>query len=524
MCFVPDFTKILNLSSLFLKFNPVQITLIQPSMKKGKILLMICLVILISCQKENNPPSIQQVTADPRVTTIGETVQLNCTAFDADGDMLIFSWSSNAGSFVGSTSGSSVTWKAPDVAGYYNVLISVTDSKSITEHSKVINVKIPPTEVTGYVFFSGTTIPVSDVLVKIGALQSTTSTDGKFSIKSNMGKQLLQAEKDGFDEYSKNIDVTDTTKQILIELTSGTFTTKVYGTIKNEKGLPVKGIPVILINPNGEESNINTTSDESGYYHLSSVPQGNRNFHFKKVYPYDEYKANLLITNTDYQFSVILIDISLKTGSYIDSRDGKIYKTIIIDGKEWMAENMAWLPEVYPASNGSDTEPRYYVYDYQGTNVAAAKKNTNYTTFGVLYNWSAANLACPPGWHLPSDNEWTELENYLMAKGYNYDGTTTGNKMAKSLAIANYWNISSNAGAIGNNHSLNNKSGFSALPGGLRSDNGVFDFIRWDGFWWSSTENGTSNAWYRNLYFNGTGIYRHNYSKERGFSVRFVRN
>ncbi len=493
-------------------------------MKKAMFLLMACLVILNSCQKENNPPSIQQVTADPRVTTVGETVQLNCTAFDVDGDMLNYSWSANAGSFIGSTSGSSVPWKAPDVAGYYNVLISVTDGKTVSEHSKVINVKVPPTEVTGSVYFSGTTIPVSDVLVKIGALQNTTSSDGKFTIKSNMGDQLVQADKDGFDPYSKNINVTDTSNQIIIELTSGTFTSKVYGSIKNEKGLPLTGIPVILLNPNGEESNIKTTSDESGYYQLSSVPQGTRIIHFKKIYPYDEFKAELFIANTDYPLSVILIDISLKTGSFNDSRDGKTYKTIIIDGKEWMAENMAWLPAVYPASNGSNTEPRYYVYDYQGTNVAAAKKNTNYTTYGVLYNWSAANLACPPGWHLPGDAEWTELENYLIAKGYNYDGTTTGNKIAKSMAIANYWNISSNSGAIGNNHSLNNKSGFSALPGGLRSDSGAFDFIRSDGFWWSSTENGSSNAWYRNLYYNSIAIYRHNYSKERGFSVRFVKD
>lgn len=493
-------------------------------MKKAMFFLMACLVLFISCQKENNPPSIQQITATPRVTTIGETVQLICTAFDVDGDMLIYSWSSNEGSFIGSTSSNSVTWKAPDVAGYYNISISVTDSKSIIEQSKIINVKVPPSEVTGFVYFSGTTIPVSGVLVKIGALQSTTSLDGKFSIKSNMGNQLVQADKDGFDPYSKNINVTDTSNQIIIELTSGTYTSRVYGTVNNEKGLPLTGIPVILLNPDGEESTLKTITDASGYYQLLSVPQGTRIIHFKKVYPYGEFKANLFIANTDYPLSVILIDLSLKTSSFNDSRDGKTYKTIIIDDKEWMSENLAYLPAVYPASNGSYTEPRYYVYDYQGTDVATAKKNTNYTTYGVLYNWFAARLACPPGWHLPSDAEWTELENYLIANGYNYDGTTTGNKIAKSMAAANYWNISSNSGAIGNNHSLNNKSGFSALPGGLRSDNGAYDFIRWDGFWWSSTENGTSNAWYRNLYFGSSGVYRHNYSRERGFSVRCVRD
>jgi uncharacterized protein (TIGR02145 family) len=246
--------------------------------------------------------------------------------------------------------------------------------------------------------------------------------------------------------------------------------------------------------------------------------------HFKKVFPYGELKSNLFFANTDYPFSVTLIDFSLKTGSFIDIRDGKTYKTIIIDGKEWMAENLAYLPAVYPSSDGSYTEPRYYVYDYQGNDVATAKKKFNYITNGVLYNWSAAILACPRGWHLPSNAEWTELENYLIAKGYNYDGTTTGNKIAKSMAEANYWNFSTDSGAIGNNHSLNNKSGFSALPGGCRYENGTFDYFGSNGYWWSSTENGTKNAWYRNMYFNGILVYRGSFYKERGSSVRYVRD
>lgn len=493
-------------------------------MKKATLLFVTYLIIFISCQKENNPPSIQQVIATPRITTIGETVQLNCTAIDVDGDMLIYSWLANAGSFIGSTSGSSVTWKAPDVAGYYNISISVSDSKSVTEQSKIVNVKVPPSDVTGFVYFSGTTIPVSEVIVKIGELQSKTSSDGKFSIKSNMGNQLVQASKDGFDPYSKNINVSDTSNQIIIELTSDTYTSRLYGTVKNEKGLPIPGIPVILLNPSGEESNLKTTTDASGYYQLPSVPQGNRIIHFKKVYPYGEFKANLLITSSDYSLSLILIDLSLKTSSFNDSRDGKTYKTIIIGGKEWMAENLAYLPAVHQSSDGSHSEPRYYVYDYQGTDVVAAKKSSNYTNYGVLYNYSAAILVCPRGWHLPSDAEWTELENYLIANRYNYDGTTTGNKIAKSMAAANYWNISSNSGAIGNNHSLNNKSGFSALPGGCRYENGTFDYFGSNGYWWSSSESGINNSWYRNLYFDGILVYSGSFYKERGSSVRYVRD
>ena len=157
------------------------------------------------------------------------------------------------------------------------------------------------------------------------------------------------------------------------------------------------------------------------------------------------------------------------------------------------------------------------MYGYEGTDVAAAKQQANYTTYGVLYNWPAAMAGasssstnpsgvrgiCPSGWHLPSNSEWQQLEDYLIANGNNYDGTTTGDKIAKSLAATTLWNSSTNTGAIGNNLSLNNKSGFSALPGGSRANDGDFYDIGNYGNWWSSTENLSDYAWGRSLgYYN----------------------
>jgi uncharacterized protein (TIGR02145 family) len=212
------------------------------------------------------------------------------------------------------------------------------------------------------------------------------------------------------------------------------------------------------------------------------------------------------------------------TGTFTDCRDGHIYKTIKIGKQVWMAENLAYLPSVSPSSEDSYTNPFYYVYDYQGTNVAAAKENANYTTYGVLYNWPAAKVACPPGWHLPTDAEWTALENYLIANGYNYDGTTTVNKIAKSMAATTHWETYSGTGTIGNNLSLNNKSGFSALPGGYRDYNGGFSYFGSYGFWWSSTEGSTAGAWDRYLCYYRSYLNRSHDDEECGFSVRCVRD
>jgi uncharacterized protein (TIGR02145 family) len=227
--------------------------------------------------------------------------------------------------------------------------------------------------------------------------------------------------------------------------------------------------------------------------------------------------------------------------TFIDSRDNKTYRTVKIGNQIWMAENLAYLPEVSPSSEGSETFPHYYVYGYEGIDVEESKLHVNYTTYGVLYNWPAAmNGAsssntkpsqvqgiCPAGWHLPSDDEWMHMIIYLIVYGNNYDRTTTGNKIAKSLAATTYWNLSWHVGAIGNNLSVNNNSGFSALPGGYRYGHpGEFNDVVKSGTWWSCTE-----LWVNSSTAFGYLLNSHSATSERmafytsgGLSVRCVKD
>lgn len=151
--------------------------------------------------------------------------------------------------------------------------------------------------------------------------------------------------------------------------------------------------------------------------------------------------------------------------------DGNVYKTVKIGTQTWMAENLkttklndgtaipnvtdnvAWQNAVAPA------------YCWYNNTKAGNEKN------GILYNgYTAQNMKLAPiGWHVPTMAEWETLINYLIANGYNFDGTTTGNKIAKSLASTTNWELNNFPGAVGNTLADNNKSGFNALPAGLRT-------------------------------------------------------
>ena len=213
----------------------------------------------------------------------------------------------------------------------------------------------------------------------------------------------------------------------------------------------------------------------------------------------------------------------LLNNGFTDPRDGNHYNTVKIGNQIWMAENLKYLPSVVGPGTGSQTTPYYYVYGYDGTNITDAKATANYTTYGVLYNWSAAmngaassttnpsgiQGVCPTGWHLPSDAEWTELTDYL-------GGTTIAGGKLKETGTT-HW-ASPNTGAT-------NETGFTALPGGYRNNNGTFLDLGYYGSWWSATENNAATAWSRLMNFNSSIVFRnYYYNKELGFSVRCVRD
>ena len=175
-------------------------------------------------------------------------------------------------------------------------------------------------------------------------------------------------------------------------------------------------------------------------------------------------------------------------GTYTDPRDGKVYKTVKIGTQIWMAKNLA-----YKESRGC------WAYDNAENNVAI---------YGYLYDWETAKQVCPTGWHLPSDAEWTQLTTYLGGED------VAGGKL-KEAGTA-HWQ-SPNIGAT-------NKSGFTAVPAGTRYFIEAFYGIGKFGYWWSSSEGTTVNAWSRYLFYNLSYVTRNSTNEIYGFSVRCLRD
>ena len=222
------------------------------------------------------------------------------------------------------------------------------------------------------------------------------------------------------------------------------------------------------------------------------------------------YATNSVGTAYGEQRTFKTQEINPVFGSFTDSRDGNQYVTVTLGKQVWMAENLAYLTSVSKPYSGSWSSPYCYVYGYVGTSVTTAKATTNYQTYGVLYNWPAALEACPDGWHLPSDGEWTTLTDYL-------GGIFVATDKLKEAGTT-HWPSPNDA---------TNESGFTALPGGYRFDydsGANFEGIGYQCYWWSSTEINASNAWYRTLKYHYGYVYRGDDGKKFGFSVRCVRD
>jgi uncharacterized protein (TIGR02145 family) len=201
--------------------------------------------------------------------------------------------------------------------------------------------------------------------------------------------------------------------------------------------------------------------------------------------------------------------------------DGNYYKAVKIGNQTWFSENLKTtryqngdtIQNITDAAKWNQVQ--YGAWSYYNNDI-------NYNCpYGKLYNGYAAidtRNICPSGWHVPTDGEWNILIKTLdpiadTTCTYCYQSTIAGSKLKSATKI--YWD---------NNNISNNESGFSAIGGGMRSD-GVFGYIRSNGYYWSKTKNNPNNSWDHYMYSGSANVTRDPYGNlNEGFSIRCIKD
>ena len=209
--------------------------------------------------------------------------------------------------------------------------------------------------------------------------------------------------------------------------------------------------------------------------------------------------------------------------STISDIDGNSYNTVLIGTQCWTKENLKVtkyndgtnIPDVTnSASWGALTTGAGTVYEVSGTPESGYVGN-----YGYLYNWYAATdvkKICPTGWHIPTDGEWTSLIQFIdPAANASVTGTQSTTASSKLKSTSLLWNI----GSPGTDN-----YGFSALPGGYRSDSGSFFEIRNYAYFWTASQFSSNIAWYRHLNIYGSNVSRLYAGKSVGASVRCLKD
>ena len=260
--------------------------------------------------------------------------------------------------------------------------------------------------------------------------------------------------------------------------------------------------------------------------------ENNRHRHW--LYGRFRYTYIEMAHHSDQNFKLIEED-DIQHGDGVTDIDGNFYTSVIIGNQEWMAENLM----VTKYNNGDAIPTGLNIAEWLNTTEGAFaiynNDNAMLEAYGALYNWYAVDDTrglCPSGWNVPSDAEWTELVDYVVAQGYpnepeNPNGASNALKSCRQVNSPLGGDCATSEHPRWNSHSTHygtDEFSFSALPGGYKWPWGGFLYAGYHSHWWSSTQLDAPNAWIWTLHYDKGNLIRHNNIKNYGFSVRCVRN
>jgi len=227
------------------------------------------------------------------------------------------------------------------------------------------------------------------------------------------------------------------------------------------------------------------------------------------------YATNSVGTAYGNQVSFTTLSAACTGTPTVTDVDNNTYSTVPIGTQCWTQSNLK--VSKYRNGNNIPTGLTNSAWSVTTSGAYAIYNNdpVNDGLYGKLYNHYAVTDSrgiCPTGWHVPSDAEWTTLENHLG--GSNVAGGALKSTVMQPTLWG--WNLP-NTGAT-------NSSGFTALPAGLLSYMGNFGYKGNYGYWWSSSVSSGSNAWLLYLNSNDISTYRASNYRSYGLSVRCLKD
>lgn len=372
------------------------------------------------------------------------------------------------------------------------VKITHTESGKSTNQEIIVNkvseviIKTPPTQIN---YLKGEVLDFSGV--EITLIRDNGDTED-IMLSEFASNSLTVSPEEGAEitEALTSLTIThvlsgkNTTQEIIINTVSNLILTAAPAVVEYYTGeyLNIAGLSITLNLDNGDTRIIERSDFET--YGITTTPLDNSEIM--------DDNSEIIIKHEESEQTVNQ-SLTLLTLTDVENNT---YEHVKIGEQLWMAENLkttkyqngdnisTTLPAMLDISN--ETSPQYqWAYNGDENNVAV---------YGRLYTQYVASddrNVCPEGWHIPDEAEFQELVSYLINNGFNYDGSTSGNKLGKSIASTLNWNSYPYVEDVpGNNPGANNSSGFNGVGSGTRVN---FDtFFTGKGvytYWWSSDSN-----------------------------------